>query len=425
MSVLATILGGRGADTLAAPAEQRILEVLLGASRTSKAGVVVTEMDALRVSAVAGCLRAVSQDVAQLPLKLMQEREDGTKLPAKKHRVYRIVHDRPNAWQTSMGLRAQLTGHAVLGKGGYALVTRVNGVVQEVLPAPYNAIRVQQDSNWGVRYFARAAGGKEFEVPGSDLLRIQGWSWTGLEGFPAIEQARDVLGLAMAMEEAQSGLHKNGTRPAGLLSTDASFAGKPEMANRIRENWLKAYGAGGPGGVAVVDAGMKFVPITMSGADAETLDSRKFQIEEVCRILGVPPTRIGYSDKASTYASAAQFAQDYVKFTLAWWLGNWEQALSMALLTEEEIADGFIFRHEMGGLLEGTPDIQANVFKAALGTSSSPGWMSVNDVRRKLDLNPLSQPGADLVVTLKEFAGAQSSPKPAPKSDDDGPPSEV
>jgi HK97 family phage portal protein len=410
VSVLARILGGGRDVESKATFDQLLLESAY-ISSLSKAGVEVSPLSALRVSAMAGCVRAIAQDLAQLPVKLMQE-VSGETLPAKGHVLSRIVRERPNAWQTSMAFRGQLTAHAALGRGGYALVTRVGSEVRELLPAPYNSVRMTQGVDWSVRYFARAPGGTEFEVPADSLLRIESLSWTGLGAIPAMDQARDALGLAIGTEESQANLHKSGGRPAGLLSTEQSFGGKPEMANRVRENWLKAYGAGGTGGIAVVDAGMKFQQLTMTGVDAQHLETRKYQVEEVCRFMGVPPTRIGYSDKASTYASAAEFAAQYVKYTIRAWAQNWEESLSRVLLTDEEIAAGYFFRHEMGGLLEGTPDVQANIFKAALGTASSPGWMSVNDVRRKMDMNPLDQPGADLVVTPKEFAGAPPPGRP-------------
>ena len=414
MSVLARMLG-QEAETKASFDEAFLAAINMVS--VSKSGIEISALSAMRVSAMAACVRAIAEDVAQLPLKLMQDMPDGSKRQAREHSVYRVVRGRPNAYQTSMALRGQLTAHAVLGRGGYALVTRVGGRVEELLPAPFGSIRYEQDARWGVRYFGkRPAGGGEFEIPASNLLKLEGLSWSGLGGIPAMEQARDALGLALSTEESQATLHKTGARPAGLLSTDASFAGKPEMADRVRENWLRAYGPGGGGGVAVLDAGMKFQSLTMTGVDAQHLETRRYQVEEVCRFMGVPPSRVGYSDKATTYASAAEFAAQYVKYVIRGWTENWEQSLSMALLTPEEVAAGYFFRHELAGLLEGTPDVQANVFKAALGTASSPGWMSVNDVRRKLDMNPLTQEGADLVVTPKEFSG-QAAPVATPAMD--------
>ena len=422
MSVLESMFGG-GQGEKKSRADLALLEAILGGGGKSSSGMAVNEISAWRVSAVAACIRAISYDVGQLPLKLMQEMPDGTKIPARDQALYRILHDRPNAWQTAMGFRAQLTAHAVLGRGGYALVTRVGGVVRELLPAAYGAVRVQQYPDWTVRYFARAPHGPEFEVPAHDLLRVEGLSWNGIEAHPAIEAARNSIGLAMATEESQAALHRTGTRPAGLLSTDASFAGKPEMADRLREAWLKSYGPSGTGGVAILDAGMKFQPLTMTGVDSQHLETRRFQIEEVCRVMGVPPTRVGYSDKASTYASAAQFAQDYVMFTLQAWVTIWEQALSLALLTEEEIAAGYFFRHEMKGLLRGDPASRATYFKAALGTASSPGWMSPNDVRRAEDMDPVTQEGADEVVTPHEFSGGDATAAPGvdPTMEDSAP----
>ena len=419
MSVLSRVLGAfesKVADTRALTNEA------IYGTPSSKAGVSVSIQSAWRVSAVAGCVRAVAQDVAQLPLKLMRESDAGKKLPVKDRVLYRVVHSRPNSWQTAMAFRAQLTSHAALGKGGYALVSRVDNEVQELLPAPYGAIRVEPLRDMTPRYWAKRPNGTEFEVPANQLLRIQDLTWNGLEGMAAYDNAKEAIGLAIATEESQAKLHVNGARPSGVLTTDSAFK-SDETPKKIRDEWTAIYGGASAtnGSVAVLDSGFKYQPLAMTGVDAETLASRKMQVEEVCRFFGVPPTRIGYSDKASTYASAAQFAQDYVTFCLMRWVTIWEQALSFTLLTEQEVKEGYFFQHEMKGILRGDHVGRSTLFKAALGTASSSGWMSPNDVRRAEDMDPSDQEGADEIMTPAKMAG-KATPSPAeagPDAEDD------
>jgi HK97 family phage portal protein len=220
-----------------------------------------------------------------------------------------------------------------------------------------------------------------------------------------IEAAREAVGLAMALEESQAKLASNGSRPSGALTTDSTL--KVGAAQRLREEWGAVYGgAGNTGRVVVLDGGFKFQPMAMTGVDAQHLETRRHQVEEICRIMGVPASRIGYSDKAQTYASAQQFAIDYLRHTIGVWVRRWEEELSAALLTEAEVREGYVFRFETKGFLRGDDQARAGYYKAALGTASSPGWMSPNDVRRAEDMDPVDQEGAEEIVTVDELAGA-------------------
>lgn len=400
---------GKAADA-SALTEERIF-----GERRSKTGVPVTVRTAWRVSAVAGCVSAIAKDVSQLPLKLIREEESGKESPVRDRELYRVVNRRPNAWQTSLTFRGQLTAHAALGKGGYALVTRIDGEPHELLPAPYGAVHNEPATDGTPRYFARRPNGTYFHVPTGSLLRISPLSWDGMEGMAAYDNARESIGLSVATQEGQSKLHLNGGRPSGVLTTDAVFK-NADTPKKLRDEWRAIYSTAAEegGSVAILDNGMKYTALSLSGVDAETLSSRKYEVEETCRFFDMPPYRIGYSDKTTTYASAAEAADGYVRNCLMWWVQNWEQSLSFALLTEEEIRSGLCFRHELKGFLRGNHAARATYFMAALGSSSKPGWMSPNDVRRAEDQDPIVQDGADLVVTVKNLSGQPGAPAEEP-----------
>jgi HK97 family phage portal protein len=392
--------------------------------RASKSGASVTVRSSWRVSAVAGCVSAIAKDVSQLPLKLVREEESGKENVVRDRELYRVVSRRPNVWQTSLTFRGQLTAHAALGHGGYALITRDgDGEVMELLPAPYGAVSNEPALDGTPRYFVQLRDGSKRLVPTESLLRIAPLSWDGMTGMSAYNNARESIGLAIAMEESQSKLHLNGGRPSGVLSTDASFK-NADTPKKIRDEWRAIYGTASEegGSVAVLDSGMKYTQLSMTGIDAETLASRKYEVEETCRFFDMPPWRIGYSDKTSTYASAAEAAEGYVRNCLMWWVINWEQSLSFALLTEEEIRSGLCFKHELKGFLRGNHAARSAYLKSALGTASSPGWMSVNDARRAEDMDPSDQEGADEIVTPSKMAGkaapgAPPAPEDAPEDD--------
>ncbi len=423
MSLFAQLVGG--------PVERKLIDATaltwgaLFGLPASKAGVAVNVNTALRVSAVLGCVRAVSEDIAQLPLKLMRERKSGVKEPARDHPLYRKLAEQPNDWQKSFEFREMLGYHAFLAHGGFAIAPRGdggNGDVLELLPVLPNQVTPRQAADWTVTYEVQAAGQDGGQVRASfgprEMLVVKGPGWLSYQAMDLVQLARDVIGLSIAVEEAQSKLYANGVRPSGLISTDAEL--KKKAKDRLREGLLKLYGPQGPAalGLMVVDQGMKYQSIAMTGVDAQTLESRKYQVEEIARMFGLPPSRIGYTDKTATYASAEQFALHYVKHTIGPWLVRWEQGLSMALLTDREIRDGYFFHFVVDGLLRGDWAARSAYFKGALGTASSPGWMSPNDVRRREDLDPSDQPGADKIITVEELAGKKQEAAGGVAADD-------
>jgi hypothetical protein len=225
-----------------------------------------------------------------------------------------------------------------------------------------------------------------------------------------VRQAAESIGLSMAIEESQARLHANGARPSGTLSTDETLT--DEARKRLKAMFEDGFqGVLNAGKVPVLDNGVKFNPAAMTGVDAQTLESRKHQVIEIARMMRVHPQMLFESDKTSTYASAAQFALDFIKFCLDPWLVRWEQRITRDLLTSKDVRAGYYAHFVREGLLRGDEAARANYYKAALGTASSPGWMSPNDVRRLEDMDP-GEEGLDRVITATDMGGGADPADP-------------
>ena len=265
MSILTTILGGAPRQRMDS---QELATLIWG--RESKAGVQVDPASALRVATVFGACRVIAEDVSKVPLGLYQDQADGSKRKAVDHSLHNILARRPNSWMTSMEFRETLTYHAVLCQGGFAVVNRVGGEVRELLPLVPGNVRVVQLSNWELAYEVAGVG----MLKQGEVFHVRGPSWSGVTGFELVRQASEAIGLAIATEESQARLHANGTRGSGLLSTDTKLT--KDQIDRIRGQWQDAYG-----GVSnamrtlVLDAGMKFTQMSMTGVDAQHLETRR------------------------------------------------------------------------------------------------------------------------------------------------------
>lgn len=409
MNPFAALLGGP-ADRKVVDATNLLWETLLG-SPSSKAGVSVNLNTALRVPTVLACCRVLAEDIAGLPLKLLEEMPDGSKRIAKSHPLHRVLFRQPNPWMTSFEWRESSMYHALLAKGAFSVKNVVNGKVEELYPLLPGNVTIKQSRGMDVTYEVNDGRGEPMVFPQSQIFHLRGPSWDGLNGLEMISQARDAIGLSIATEESQARLHANGVRPGGLLSLEGEL--KPETAKRLRAQIEEIHkGVEKAGKLLVVDKGAKFTPFTMTGVDAQTIEARKFQVEEIARVFRVFPLAIGYSDKSSTYASTEAFLQAHVTFSLRPWIERWEQAIWRDLINDNTRLDLYP-KFFVQGLLRGDHAARAAYFTAALGTSSSPGWMSPNDVRRLEDQDPSSDKGADEILTVEKLSGQAKPTAPA------------
>ena len=378
----------------------------------TSAGKPVNEHTAMQMTAVYSCVRILAETVAGLPLHVYRYTDNGGKEKHWQHPLYRLLHDEPNLEMTSFAFRETLMSHLLLWGNAYAQIIRnARGEVVALYPLMPNKITVDRDSSGRLFYLYRrnpedfSSQGKPSEVylQPSDVLHIPGLGFDGLVGYSPIAMAKNAVGLAIATEEYGAKFFANGAAPGGVLE----HPGVIKDPQKVKDSWNTVYqGSGNAHKVAVLEEGMKYQPIGISPEQAQFLETRKFQINEIARIFRVPPHMLADLEKSS-FSNIEQQSLEFVKYTLDPWVVRWEQAMCRTLLTESEKSKVFI-KFNVDGLLRGDYVSRMNGYAIARQN----GWMSANDIRELENLDRIpAELGGDLylingAMTKLQDAGA-------------------
>lgn len=364
----------------------------------STSGKRVNERSAMQMTAVYSCVRILSEAIASLPLHVYKYNESGGKEKAVDHPLYFLLHDEPNPEMTSFVFRETLMTHLLLWGNAYAQVIRNGkGEIIALYPLMPDRMTVNRDTSGQLYYEYQVSKDDAPTVKGntvilkpSDVLHIQGLGFDGLVGYSPIAMAKNAIGMAIACEEYGAKFFANGANPSGVLE----HPGTLKDPGRVRDSWNAAFGGSGNAHkVAVLEEGLKYTPISISPNEAQFLETRKFQIDEIARIFRVPPHMVGDLEKSS-FSNIEQQSLEFVKYTLDPWVVRWEQSLSRSLLSEDEKKQYF-FKFNLEGLLRG--DYQSRMNGYAIARQN--GWMSANDIRELEDLDKLSpEQGGDLYL---------------------------
>lgn len=357
----------------------------------SISGAKVDEYSAMRVSAVYACVRILAESIAALPLHVY-EYKDGGKKRAPKHPLYFLLHDAPNPDMTSFIFREVMMTHLLLHGNCYAQIIRDLGRLNSVkglYPLEPNRVKVERDDGGQLVYnYTPTTAEGQFDkattvtLRREEVLHIPALGFNGIQGFSPIAMARNAIGVAIATEEFGAKFFENGARPSGILE----HPGIVKNTDKLREEWQKVYGgSSNTGKVAILEEGMKYQSISIPPNDAQFLDTRKFQLNEIARIFRVPPHMIADLDRA-TFSNIEHMSLEFVKFSLNPWVIRWEQGLNKALMTENERGKFFV-KFNVDGLMRG--DYQSRMQGYSIGRQN--GWLSTNDIREMEDLNPISE----------------------------------
>ena len=361
------------------------------------AGKSVTERSAMQMTAVYSCVRILSEAVAGLPLHLYQYTDDGGKEKAVNHPLYRILHDEPNPEMSSFVFRETLMTHLLLWGNAYAQIIRNGkGEVIALYPLMPNKMTVDRDEKGQLYYSYQRSTDEAVKESGtvilrpSDVLHIPGLGFDGLVGYSPIAMAKNAIGLAIATEEYGAKFFANGAAPSGVLE----HPGTIKDPSKVREAWMSQFGGSANSGkVAVLEEGMKYTPISISPEQAQFLETRKFQINEIARIFRVPPHMVGDLEKSS-FSNIEQQSLEFVKYTLDPWVIRWEQSIMRTLLTTEEKTKLYV-KFNVEGLLRGDYASRMNGYAVARQN----GWMSANDIRELENLDRIpAEEGGDLYL---------------------------
>ena len=358
----------------------------------SSSGKTVNEKTAMSVSAVYACVRVLSESMASLPLDLFRYLPDKGSEKDRTHPLYSVLHDEPNPDMTSFTFRETEMSHLLMWGNAYAQIVRnYMGQVIGLYPLMPDRMEVHRDDKTGEIFYVYRVrrddivpgvkNGEQVRLNAYDVLHVPGLGFDGLIGYSPIAMTRNSIGNSLAADEYSSKFYENGATPAGVLE----HPGILKDPKKLRDSWHEAYGGSGNAGkVAVLEEGLTFKSISISPADAQLIEARKFQVEDIARIFRVPPHMIGDLERA-TFSNIEHQSLEFVKYTLGPWMARWEQAMKRALLNREEKKNRYIqFNPE--GLLRGDLQSRNNAYAVARQN----GWMSANDIRRKegLDLIP-------------------------------------
>ena len=353
---------------------------------SSTSGAMVNQRSAMQISAVYACVRVLAESIAGLPLHVYQCGKNGSREKAVEHPLYFLLHDEPNPEMTSFVFRETLMTHLLLWGNAYAQIIRDGrGQVIALYPLMPDRMRVDRDEN-GQIYYRYQLGADEshldkagtVDLSPKDVLHIPALGFDGLVGYSPIAMARNSIGMAI------------GAAPSGVLE----HPGVLKNPEKLRAAWEVQYGGSrNSGRVAVLEEGMKFNPIAIPPEQAQFLETRKFQVDEIARIFHVPPHMIGDLER-STFSNIEQQSLEFVKYTLNPWVCRWEQALTKPLLSPKEKRE-YSIRFNVDGLLRG--DYQSRMNGYAVGRQN--GWMSANDIRELENMDKISEEqGGDLYL---------------------------
>jgi len=346
---------------------------------STTSGKTVNERTAMQTTAVYACVRILAETIASLPLHVYRYTDNG-KEKATQHQMYSILHDEPNPEMTSFVLRETLMSHLLLWGNAYAQIIRDGrGSVIGLYPLLPDRMTVDRSQNGELFYEYRKDTGYVV-LRAEDVLHIPGLGYDGLIGYSPIAMAKNAIGMAIATEEYGAKFFANGANPGGVLE----HPGVVKDPARIRESWNAVYqGTSNAHRVAVLEEGMKFQSIGIPPEQAQFLETRKFQTEEICRIFRVPPHLVANLDKA-TFSNIEHQSISFVVHTIRPWLVRLEQAMNKALLSKTEKGRYFV-GFVVDGLLRG--DYASRMQGYAVGIQN--GFLSPNDVRALENMNSI------------------------------------
>jgi HK97 family phage portal protein len=375
-------------------------------SNRNPSGVKVDAETALRSTTVLACMRVLSTSVAGLPLHVYRRLPGGGKELAREHPLYRLLHTTPNGWQTSVEWREQLMLHMLSYGQAFNEKVYAAGQISEIVPLHPSRMKTEQLENNRLRYAYREDQGTSTVYTQDAIMHVRGMSDDGVNGMSMIELARDAIGLARACEIHGATFFGNGARPGVILSTDQMLS--PEAAENTRNQWERAHrGPDRSNRTAVLQGGLKVNELGGNNQESQFLEARRFQVEEVCRVFGVPPHLVGDLTRSS-FSNIEQQSLDYLQNGLMPWLRRIESAIARDLLEGD---DEYFAEFDTRGVLRADAAGRA----AYYNTLWNLGVASVNEIRSWENMNPVEGGDTRFVqLNMTTLDKAAAAPEPAP-----------
>lgn len=361
---------------------------------TSSSGKAVTVDSSLRLSTVWACVRLLSESVSTLPLKLYRRMPDGSREVATDHPLYRVLCRSPNIEMTPQRFMLMVVASICLRGNAFIEKKMIGTRITALIPLLPQCMKVERLANGRLEY-SYTENGTRRVIAEKMLVHIRGFGLDGVCGMLPITTGRDIIGAAMSAEEAAAKVFANGLQASGFLTVEGGSAqGAGTLTDKQRELLrasLAAFSSStNAGKTMVLEAGLKYQGITMNPEAAQMLETRSFNVEEICRWFQVPPFMVGHMDKQSSWAASTESQNlHFLTNCLRPLLVNIEQEITRCLIGDQD-SDEFFAEFSVEGLLRADSAGRSAYYNGALTN----GWMNRNEVRRKENLPPI--PGGEV-----------------------------
>ncbi len=375
----------------------------------SSAGLVVTPEVALRNMTVLACIRIISQSLASVPLVLYQ-RDGRQRRRATDHAVYAVLAQTGNSEMTAYEVREARVAHCMAWGNAYAEIQYdSNYQVKGLWPLAPDRVGVERAENGRLQYTYWSDGtGQGYVLPAYRVMHTRYTVLRGVTGMSPIRQAMNALGVATAAEEFGAKYFANGSRPSIILKHPGRMT--KDAYERLRasfsENWEGLQNAHR---INILEDGVAPEVVGIPPEEAQFLQTREYQVQEIARLYGVPLHMLAVSQTA-TFASAEQDAINFRQFTLLEWARRDEQRLMADLLTAEERKAGYYIEYLLDGLERATIDTRTTAYSTMIQN----GVMMPNEARERENLDPV--PGGDVLLLPLNMQqiGVDGKPLPMP-----------
>lgn len=377
------------------------LQEFMRAGGMTEAGISVSVKTALKNTTVMRCVSLISFAIAYLPLHL---RNKSTKEKAADHPLFRLLHRKPNPWQTSFEFRSLMQQRALTHGSAYARIVWSRDVVRRqkvptaLIPLDPDRCEPRQRNDWQIEYLYTRPDGSQTVLGPDEVFHLRfGMSEDGIRGMSLVKQAAEAIALAIQTDKAAARLFRNGMILGGVMAVEGKLS--DPAFERLQAQMNDREGSEQAHRWIIAEEGLEAKPFSASGKDSQRIETAQHQIEEIARPFGVPRPLLGVDD-TSWGSGIDVLGQFFVRFALNPWFEAWQQAIERDLLTDDE-ADIYEAKFNKGALLSGSMKDQADFFSKALGAGGHQPWMDYEEVRETMDLperevapNPMTKPAA-------------------------------
>ena len=378
--------------------DPKLAEYLKG-HLSSESGAIFSPEGALRVTTAYRCANILSSAVKSMPLDFKRRVDKKTRIDADDHPLWSVLQTKPNRWQTPSEFKSMMQLSVLLRGNGYALKVKSLGKITQLIPLMPGSVQVHQNDDLSLTYRYTPRNGGQIYFTQDDIFHLRGMSLDGVSGMSVIGYAAEELGLSIQTAKFAAKVFKNGAVPGGVLSHPKSL--EEDEVVRLKASLEDFRGADNAQKLLLLEDGLKYEKIAMTSVDAQLLQIMELTQYDIAMRFGVPPHMIGLTSKTTSWGSGIEtIGIAFVAYTLQDHLTMWEESIRRDLLGD---ADPSVYvKFNPAGLIRG--DIKTRYAAYAVGRQW--GWLSVNDIRAKEDLDPVE--GGDIYLQPTNMVPAGS-----------------